>query len=143
MGVFKNRGTPKWMVRIMENPIKMDDLGVPLFSETSMSKIRFLAQIKDVTERSYEAVFFIVPKVIIPKPKKKPSAESHNLGPQTLLLFKCLKILQVAFSGNVAVSRTIDRCPHGYTFEQTLAVKLKTQTKWVTGAPGVRTRQNP
>ena len=34
MGVSKNRGTPKWMVR--ENPIKMDDLGVPLFSETSI-----------------------------------------------------------------------------------------------------------
>ena len=27
---------PKWMVKIMENPIKMDDLGVPLFSETSI-----------------------------------------------------------------------------------------------------------
>ena len=27
MGVSKNRGTPKWMVKIMENPIKMDDLG--------------------------------------------------------------------------------------------------------------------
>ena len=24
------------MVKMMENPIKMDDLGVPLFSETSM-----------------------------------------------------------------------------------------------------------
>ena len=35
MDVFKNRGVypPKWMVKIMENPIKMDDLGggVPLF----------------------------------------------------------------------------------------------------------------
>ena len=32
----KIRGTPKWTVyRLMENPIKMDDLGVPLFSETS------------------------------------------------------------------------------------------------------------
>ena len=30
LGVFP----PKWMVKIMENPIKMDDLGVPLFSET-------------------------------------------------------------------------------------------------------------
>ena len=35
MGVSKNMGGPrKWMVKIMENPIKMDDLGVPLFLET-------------------------------------------------------------------------------------------------------------
>ena len=26
MGVSKHRGTPRWMVKIMENPIKMDDL---------------------------------------------------------------------------------------------------------------------
>ena len=26
-GCFQNRGTPKWMVKIMENPIEMDDLG--------------------------------------------------------------------------------------------------------------------
>ncbi len=31
----KNNGTPKWMVKIRENPIKMDDLGgPPLFLET-------------------------------------------------------------------------------------------------------------
>ena len=34
MDVSKNRGTPKWMVKIMENPIRMDDLRVPLFLET-------------------------------------------------------------------------------------------------------------
>ena len=33
LGVSKNRGTPKWMVKIMENPIKID-LGVPPFKET-------------------------------------------------------------------------------------------------------------
>ena len=27
---------PKWMVKIMENPIKMDDVGVPLFWETPL-----------------------------------------------------------------------------------------------------------
>ena len=32
MGVSKNRGgPPKWMVKIMENPIKMDDLGYHYF----------------------------------------------------------------------------------------------------------------
>ena len=34
MNFSKNSGTPKWMVKIMEHPIKMDDLGVPLFLET-------------------------------------------------------------------------------------------------------------
>ena len=32
-GVSKNRGTPKWMVKIMENPVKMDDLGVHYFQK--------------------------------------------------------------------------------------------------------------
>ena len=30
----KNMDTPKWMVKMMENLIKMDDLGVPPFTET-------------------------------------------------------------------------------------------------------------
>ena len=39
IGICRNltSGIPKWMVcngKHMENPIKMDDLGVPLFSET-------------------------------------------------------------------------------------------------------------
>ena len=36
MGVSKNRDTPKWMV-YEGNPIKMDDLGIPLFLEASLS----------------------------------------------------------------------------------------------------------
>ena len=31
MDVSENNGTPKWMVKIKENPIKMDDLGMSLF----------------------------------------------------------------------------------------------------------------
>ena len=34
-GFQSHGGTPKWMVYFMETPIKMDDLGVPLFQETS------------------------------------------------------------------------------------------------------------
>ena len=34
MGISVNGGTPKWMV--YKNPIRMNDLGVPLFQETSM-----------------------------------------------------------------------------------------------------------
>ena len=45
MGVFKNRGTPKWMVKIMENPIKMDDLGVP-HGTTILGNI-YICQVKD------------------------------------------------------------------------------------------------
>ena len=30
----KGYSTPKWMVKIVENPIKIHDLGVPLFLET-------------------------------------------------------------------------------------------------------------
>ena len=36
MGVSKNRGTPKWMVYNGKPYEQMDDLGVPLFSETSV-----------------------------------------------------------------------------------------------------------
>ena len=40
MDVSKNRGAPKWMVyTVMENPIRMDDVGVPLFLETPIYNI--------------------------------------------------------------------------------------------------------
>jgi len=40
MGVSENSGTPKWMVKMMEKPIKMDDLGgkPPIFGNTHIGK---------------------------------------------------------------------------------------------------------
>ena len=39
MGVSKNRGAPKWMVYNGTPYYLMDDLGVPLFLETSISYV--------------------------------------------------------------------------------------------------------
>ena len=36
----------KWMVKIMENPIEMDDLGVPLFLETPTSTMQLMLFVK-------------------------------------------------------------------------------------------------
>ena len=48
----QNGGTPKWMVKMMENPIKMDDLGVPLFSETPKSQDQFYFKCCSLFQRS-------------------------------------------------------------------------------------------
>ena len=59
MGVSKNRDTPKWMV-YMENPIKMDDLGVPLFSETPIYRV--LLQFCGVSPNKKKTSRFCKPK---------------------------------------------------------------------------------
>ncbi len=41
MDVSKNRGTWKWMVYFMENPIKMDDLETPIYSDGHESFLSF------------------------------------------------------------------------------------------------------
>ena len=52
--VSKNRGSfpPKWMVKIMEHPIKMDDLGVPLFLETSTNLHYFIYSPRKLTNEN-------------------------------------------------------------------------------------------
>ena len=54
MGVSKNRGTPKWMVKIMENPIKMDDLVVPLFLEIPI--ITMIVSGKSIISHSFRVI---------------------------------------------------------------------------------------
>ena len=63
----KIRGTPKWMV-YNGKPIKMDDLGVPLFSETSIQLrviLRFKRHIpkrfKQVQPICFEGIIYIYP----------------------------------------------------------------------------------
>ena len=40
MGVSRNGGIPKWLVFVRENPLKMDDLGVAIFQETTIWKAK-------------------------------------------------------------------------------------------------------
>ena len=43
LGVSKNSGTPKWMVKIMDIPIKMDDLGdTPILKNMQTVKLDHL-----------------------------------------------------------------------------------------------------
>ena len=53
LGVSKNRGTPKWMVKTMENPIKMDDLGVnTIFGNIHMGVHFFWGVITNTLQRT-------------------------------------------------------------------------------------------
>ena len=54
MGVEPKIGgkNPKWMVKIMKNPMKIDDLGVPLFLETSIS-VHVLSSTKLAATQGY------------------------------------------------------------------------------------------
>ena len=58
MDVSKNNGTstPKWMVKTMENPIKIDDLGVPLFLE------RPVCIQEEVSPRVFPKWFYMIPE---------------------------------------------------------------------------------
>ena len=54
MGVSKNMGvSKKWMVYFMGKPIKMDDLGVPLFLETSIMPLYDTSIFKDISNIKY------------------------------------------------------------------------------------------
>ena len=46
----------KWMVYFMENPIKMDDLGVPLFLETLL-KVKLLVRVTNVKSHDQLRLF--------------------------------------------------------------------------------------
>ena len=58
MGGSKNRGTPKWMVKIMENPIKMHDFGGTIFGNIHISVAFFFSDKFDIYPR-----FFFAPPI--------------------------------------------------------------------------------
>ena len=64
MGVNPKIGVvkpPKWMVKIMENTIKMDGLGVPLFLETPILQLIHISQpVLENTVESYSVPYHLV-----------------------------------------------------------------------------------
>ena len=90
VGVSNNRGSPKWMVKIMENPIKMDDLGVfpPIFGNihvdiatfpnTCLIKVFLNKKLTSLQLTSARPLFKEIP------PKKE--------GPWSLLIIRAVDI---------------------------------------------------
>ena len=79
MGISKNSGTPKWMVKTRENPIRMDDLGgkQPLFlvQHPYYSLPNFLGSPKNW---SYLLLYFLVPGYRNTNPTKTASKSKEN-----------------------------------------------------------------
>ncbi len=82
-GCFQGGKPPKWMVKIMENPIKMDDLGAPLFLETPISflsgrpTVAYFISNSTVRTLSWKAGFFSWP--IPPLVMKRAAPKLNNL----------------------------------------------------------------
>ena len=74
LDVSKNRGTPKWMVYNGSNPIKIDDLGIPLYLETS---ILILANLWDRSlypePLAISILLVVVAHVLIPHQTRRPT----------------------------------------------------------------------
>ena len=68
-GVSKNKGTPKWMV-YNENPIKIDDLEVPPFSETSIWSSRYVYLKRTPSFLSWITTIWLFPKWWWVKPQQ-------------------------------------------------------------------------
>ena len=74
LGVSENSGTPKWMV-YNGKPIKMDDLGVPLFSETPSWQ-------SDLNVRLGPAKLCqVVPRLQLSRHKKRGSCDEFGDSP--------------------------------------------------------------
>ena len=82
LGVSKNRGTSKWMV-YRENPIKMDDLGVPLFLETptwkTEEKKTWKRQQLSETETKMCPIALLPRKSVLKKPSSRTFQHKYQI----------------------------------------------------------------
>ena len=68
------------MVKIMENPIKMDDLGVPLFSETSIYILIYIC-----TNKMFYNMLMLVREKSLGRPLVEEKSESTSIVSTAML----------------------------------------------------------
>ena len=93
MGISKNTGTPKWMVKIMENPYEqMDDLGgktTPIFGLTSILRSRLIhcCRSKHLND-SWRLVFFtsFLQFLVSPWPRERRTNEAFVLDHRSFVI---------------------------------------------------------